>query len=120
MFRTFNWGSRRKVKGFIKSWRFCPTYSFFRNLVCAFDHQKMVAGFYGSRRSAIELPAASTTVPAMKKSIILVSALSVVVMALVSCASNSYEDPFRASTEPTTPEYHEPAPAHRNIGGTPE
>jgi len=80
----------------------------------------MVAGFYGSRRSAIELPAASTTVPAMKKSIILVSALSVVVMALVSCASNSYEDPFRASTEPTTPEYHEPAPAHRNIGGTPE
>ena len=78
----------------------------------------MVAGFYSSRRSAIELPAASTTVPAMKKSIILVSALSVVVMALVSCASN-YDDPFRVNTETTTPEYHEAAPAHVNIGGTP-
>src|SRR6478735_12361772 len=55
----------------------------------------------------LNCPAASTTVLAMKKSIILVSALSVVVMALVSCASNSYEDPFRARTEPTTPEYHE-------------
>jgi hypothetical protein len=55
----------------------------------------------------------------MKKSIILVSALSVVVMALVSCASN-YDDPFRVNTEPTTPEYHEAAPAHRNIGGTPD
>ena len=36
------------------------TYSFLRNFVCAlcahFMHQKMVAGFYGSRRSAIELP----------------------------------------------------------------
>ena len=61
--------------------------------------------------------AASTTVPAMKRSIILVSALSVVVMALVSCAS-PYDDPFRVNTEPTTPEYHEPAPAHDNIGGT--
>jgi len=48
----------------------------------------------------------------MKKSIILVSALSVVVMALVSCASDSDVDPFRARTEPTTPDYHEPAPAH--------
>jgi len=55
--------------------------------------------------------AASTTVPAMKKSIILVSALSVVVMALVSCASDSDVDPFRARTEPTTPDYHEPSPA---------
>src|SRR4051794_23313471 len=61
--------------------------------------------------------AASTTVAAMKKSIILVSALSVAVMALVSCASNSNVDPFRARTEPTTPEYHEPAPAHDHIGG---
>jgi hypothetical protein len=32
------------------------TCRFLRNLVCAFKHQKMVAGFYGSRRSAIELP----------------------------------------------------------------
>jgi hypothetical protein len=71
-----------------------------------------------TRRSAIELPGDVNEVPAMKKSIILVSALSVVVMALVSCASNSYDDPFRARTEPTTPEYHEPAPAHdSNIGG---
>ncbi|HTL78026.1 MAG TPA: hypothetical protein VL136_01355 [Candidatus Babeliales bacterium] len=31
----------------------------------------------------------------MKKSIIVVSALSVVVMALVSCASSSDADPFR-------------------------
>ena len=65
----------------------------------------------------LNCPAASTTVPAMKKSIILVSALSVAVMALVSCASNSYDDPFRARTEPTTPEYHEAAPAHDQIGG---
>jgi hypothetical protein len=56
----------------------------------------------------------------MKKSIILVSGLSVAVMALVSCASNSYEDPLRARTEPTTPEYHEAAPPHHNIGGTPD
>src|SRR5438046_10462876 len=67
----------------------------------------------------LNCPAASTTVPAMKKPIILVSALSVVVMALVSCASNSDVDHFRARTERTTPEYHEPAPAHHNIGGTP-
>ena len=66
----------------------------------------------------LNCPAASPTVPAMKKSIILVSALSVVVMALVSCASN-YDDPFRVNTETTTPEYHEAAPAHVNIGGTP-
>src|SRR5215469_15244088 len=60
----------------------------------------------------LNCPAASTTVPAMKKSIILVSALSVVVMALVSCASNSDVDPYRVNTEPTTPAYHEAAPAH--------
>jgi hypothetical protein len=47
----------------------------------------------------------------MKKSIILVSALSVVVMALVSCASNSDVDPFRAGTDTTTP-YYPAAPAH--------
>jgi len=45
----------------------------------------------------------------MKKSIILVSALSVVVMALVSCASNSDVDPFRVNADKTTPVYHEPA-----------
>jgi hypothetical protein len=78
----------------------------------------MVAGFYSSRRSAIELPAASTTVSAMKKSIILVSAFSVVLMALVSCASDS-DDPFRVHVGPTEPPpYHEAAPAHTNIGGT--
>ena len=73
--------------------------------------------FYGSRRSAIELPGGVNDSSAMKKSIILVSALSVVVMALVSCASDSDVDPFRA-TGPTTPVYHEAAPAHSNIGGT--
>jgi hypothetical protein len=52
----------------------------------------------------------------MKKSIILVSALFVVVMALVSCASDSNVDPFRVRTEAPTP-YHEPAPAHDQIGG---
>jgi hypothetical protein len=52
----------------------------------------------------------------MKKSIILISALSVVVMALVSCASQSSDvDPFRVRTE-TTPQ-QEAAPAHDNIGG---
>src|SRR5215813_4236864 len=82
-------------------------------ILCAhFTHQKMVAGCYGSRRSAIELPGGVNEVPAMKKSIILVSALSVVVMALVSCASNSDVDPFRVNTEPTTPVSHEAAPAH--------
>ena len=64
----------------------------------------------------LNCPAASTTVPAMKKSIILVSTLSVVVMALVSCASDSNVDPFRVRTETTAP-YHEPAPAHDQIGG---
>jgi hypothetical protein len=49
----------------------------------------------------------------MKKSIILVSAFSVVVMALVSCASNSDVDPFRVDTDTTTP-YHEAAPAHES------
>ena len=54
--------------------------------------------------------AASTTVPAMKKSIILVSVLSVVAMMLVSCASDS-------DVDSTTPTYHEAAPAHNHIGG---
>jgi hypothetical protein len=49
----------------------------------------------------------------MKKSIILVSALSVVVMALVSCAS-AYDDPFRVNTDKTTPVYQEAAPAHES------
>jgi hypothetical protein len=61
----------------------------------------------------LNCPAASTTVPAMKKSIILVSALSVVVMALVSCASDSDVDPFRVHADTTTPA-QEPAPAHRS------
>jgi hypothetical protein len=56
-------------------------------------------------------PPASTTVPAMKKSIILVSALSVVVMALDSCASHS-DDPFRVVPADTTAPYYEPAPSH--------
>jgi hypothetical protein len=46
----------------------------------------------------------------MKKSIILVSALSVVVMALVSCASNSYVDPYRVNGDQTRPSYQAPAP----------
>jgi hypothetical protein len=53
----------------------------------------------------------------MKKSIILVSALSVVVMALVSCASDSDVDPFRVHTDKTTPTYPEAAPAHDHISG---
>jgi hypothetical protein len=52
----------------------------------------------------------------MKKSIILVSALSVVVMALVSCASDSDVDPFRVHTD-TPPPPQEAAPAHEHIGG---
>ncbi len=36
--------------------RFYLTYGFLPNLVCAFHASEMVAGFYGSRRSAIELP----------------------------------------------------------------
>jgi len=79
----------------------------------------MVAGFTAHGVLRLNCPAASTTVPAMKKSIILVSALSVVVMALVSCASHSDVDPFRVPAETTTP-YHEPAPAHDNIGGVPD
>ena len=67
----------------------------------------------------LNCPAASTTVPAMKKSIILVSALSVVVMALDSCASHSDVDPFQVQAEKTAP-YQEPAPAHGNIGGVPD
>jgi hypothetical protein len=49
----------------------------------------------------------------MKKSIILVSALSLVVMALVSCASHPEDDPFRVPAETKAP-YHEPAPAHQS------
>jgi len=64
----------------------------------------------------LRIAAASTTVPAMKKSIILVSALSVVVMALVSCASQPDVDPFRVRTD-TKPPAQEAAPAHDNIGG---
>jgi hypothetical protein len=49
----------------------------------------------------------------MKKSIILVSALSVVVMALVSCASDSdVVDPYRVNVDKTPPPYHEAAPSH--------
>src|SRR5436190_23057170 len=99
---------------------FYMAYSFLRNLVCSFHaSEKWLQAFTAHGVLRLNCPAASTTVPAMKKSIILVSALSVVVMALVSCASNSDVDPFRA-TGPTTPVYHEPAPAHHNIGGTPD
>jgi hypothetical protein len=73
----------------------------------------MVAGFTAHGVLRLNCPAASTTVPAMKKSIILVSALSVVVMALVSCASNSDVDPMRVRADTTTP-YREPAPAHQS------
>jgi hypothetical protein len=48
----------------------------------------------------------------MKKSIILVSALSMLVMGLVSCASDSDVDPYRARMDTTAPRYSEPAPAH--------
>jgi len=61
----------------------------------------------------LNYPAASTTVPAMKESIILVSALSVVVIALVSCASDSDVDPMRVRADTATP-YHEAAPAHQS------
>ena len=85
------------------------------NLVSAFHASKMVMLLrFGVLR--LNCPAASTTVPAMKKSIILVSALSVAVMALVSCASDS-ADPFQVQAD-KPPEYHEAAPAHTNIGGT--
>jgi hypothetical protein len=56
----------------------------------------------------------------MKKSIILVSALSVLVMALVSCASDDSDGdlyPYRVNVNNTPPPYHEAAPAHDNIGG---
>jgi len=82
--------------------------------------RKWLQAFMAHGVLRLNCPAASTTVPAMKKSIILVSALSVVVMALVSCASNSDVDPFRVNSDKTTPVYHEPAPAHHNIGGTPD
>jgi hypothetical protein len=48
----------------------------------------------------------------MKKSIILFSALSMLVMGLVSCASDSDVDPYRARMDTTAPRYSEPAPAH--------
>jgi hypothetical protein len=85
-------------------------------LFAHFTYQKMVTGLRVHSVLRLNSPAASTTVPAMKKSIILVSALSVVVMALVSCATHSDADPFRVQADTTTP-YHEPAPAHQNIGG---
>jgi hypothetical protein len=54
----------------------------------------------------------------MKKSIILVSALSVVVMALVSCASDSDVDPFRVHTDTTrTPAAPEAQPMPDHISG---
>jgi len=62
----------------------------------------------------LNCPASSTTVSAMKKSIILVSALSVVVMALVSCASDSDVDPARVRFDTTTTPTQEAAPAHRS------
>jgi hypothetical protein len=73
----------------------------------------MVETCYGSRGSGIELPAGLTIVPVMKKSIILVSALSVVVMVLVSCASSSDVDPYRVDPD-KAPVYHEAAPAHQS------
>jgi hypothetical protein len=75
----------------------------------------MVAGFYKSRRSAIELPGdVNDSFPAMKKSIILVSALSVLMMALVSCASDSDVDPLRVRNDTTTRPAQEAAPAHES------
>src|SRR5712691_996316 len=97
------------------------TYSFLRNFVCACVRisriRKWLRAFTAHGVLRLNCRAASTTVPAMKKSIILVSALSVVVMALVSCASDSDVDPFRVRTDTTTPT-QEPAPAHDHIGGT--
>jgi hypothetical protein len=92
---------------------FCLTHSFSRNLVCVFTHQKIVAGFTAHGVLRLNCRAASTTVPAMKKSIILVSALSVVVMALVSCASDSDVDPMRVRADTTGPTQG-PAPAHES------
>jgi len=59
----------------------------------------------------LNCPAGSTTVPAMKKSIILVSALSLVVMALVSCASDSDGDPNQVRVD-RPPPTQEAAPPH--------
>jgi len=90
------------------------TYSFLGNFVCACVHisriRKWLQAFTAHGVLRLNCPAASTTVPAMKKSIILVSALSVVVMALVSCASDS------DTTTPNTTT-QEAAPAHDHIGG---
>ena len=47
--------SKSRQGGEITSNRFCLTYSFYGILCAHFTHQKMVAGRYGSRRSAIEL-----------------------------------------------------------------
>ena len=89
----------------------CLTYNILRNLVCAFH-----ASEHGCRLLRLtalcnlNCPAASTTVLAMKKSIILISALSVVAMALVSCASDSDTTTPNATTQ-------QAAPAHDHIGG---
>ena len=80
--------------------------------MCAFHASEWLRAFTAHGVLRLNCPASSTKIPAMKKSIILVATLSVVVVALVSCASDSDVDPFRARTEPTTPDYHEPAPAH--------
>jgi hypothetical protein len=101
--------------------RFYMAHSFLPNLCPRISRiRKRLRDFTAHGVLRLNCPAASATVPAMKKSIILVSALSVVVMALVSCASDSDVDPFRVNVNPTTPVYHEAAPAHSNIGGTPD
>jgi hypothetical protein len=82
--------------------------------------KRMVASFAAHDVLRLNCWEVSTTVPAMTKLIVLVSAISVGMMALVSCASSSDDNPYRVNTEPKTPEYHEPAPAHSNIGGVPE
>ena len=70
-------------------WSFSRS-AFLRNRVCAFHaSENGLQAFTARDVLRLNCPAASTTVPAMKKSIILVSAVAVVVMALVSCASNS-------------------------------
>ena len=63
----------------------------------------MDATLYDSRRFVIECPALSTTILTMKKSIILISALSVVAMTLASCESmlNSF-NPFSPETTTTS------------------
>jgi hypothetical protein len=75
------------------------------------SHRRNLNAFTAHGVLRLNCLAASTTVPTMKKSIILVSALSVVVMALVSCASHSDVDPFQVHAEKTAP-YQEPAPSH--------